>query len=150
MLQIRQAQCRRDSILYDHGDADKTRQYVEGHVQRSHGGAHGPRRLDSYRQKRVSIVASAVVLFECVSREMQILFYILITNQNAIYGFCFLRKHFGTVLNYLRDGTAPLPEQRQELEELVAEAKYFLVSELVAQAEDALRQKDDEVTPICR
>jgi len=59
-------------------------------------------------------------------------------------------KHFGTVLNYLRDGTAPLPEQRQELEELLAEAKYFLVSELVAQAEDALRQKDDEATPICR
>ena len=54
------------------------------------------------------------------------------------------------MLNYLRDGTAPLPEQRQELEELLAEAKYFLVSELVAQAEDALRQKDDEATPICR
>ena len=66
------------------------------------------------------------------------------------YNYSSTRKHFGTVLNYLRDGTAPLPEQRQELEELLAEAKYFLVSELAAQAEDALKQKDDEVIPICR
>ena len=70
--------------------------------------------------------------------------------QPVVLLFSLLRKHFGTVLNYLRDGSAPLPEQRQELEELLAEAKYFLVSELVAQAEDALKQKDDEVIPICR
>jgi len=59
-------------------------------------------------------------------------------------------KHFGTVLNYLRDGAAPLPEQRQDLEELLAEAKYYCVKELETQVEEALRLKDDEVTPICR
>ncbi|XP_065745589.1 BTB/POZ domain-containing adapter for CUL3-mediated RhoA degradation protein 3 [Phocoena phocoena] len=35
-------------------------------------------------------------------------------------------KHFGTILNYLRDGAVPLPESRREIEELLAEAKYYL------------------------
>ena len=32
-------------------------------------------------------------------------------------------KHFGTVLNFLRDGSVSLPETRRELMELSAEAK---------------------------
>uniref|UniRef100_A0A8C1FND8 Uncharacterized protein n=1 Tax=Cyprinus carpio TaxID=7962 RepID=A0A8C1FND8_CYPCA len=40
-------------------------------------------------------------------------------------------KHFGTILNYLRDGVVPLPESRRETEELLAEAKYYLVQGLV-------------------
>merc|ERR1712179_39208 len=39
-------------------------------------------------------------------------------------------KHFGTILNFLRDGNVPLPETRIELSELRAEAKYFCVDEL--------------------
>ena len=39
-------------------------------------------------------------------------------------------KHFGTILNYLRDGGVPLPESRREIEELLAEAKYYLVQGL--------------------
>merc|ERR550534_3404222 len=31
-------------------------------------------------------------------------------------------KHFGAILNYLRDGTIPLPDTRRELMELQAEA----------------------------
>jgi hypothetical protein len=36
-------------------------------------------------------------------------------------------KYFGTILNFLRDGSVPLPETKRELEELLQEAKYFCV-----------------------
>lgn len=39
-------------------------------------------------------------------------------------------KHFGTILNFLRDGSAPLPESPRETAELLAEAKYYCVAEL--------------------
>ena len=32
-------------------------------------------------------------------------------------------RHFGTMLNYLRDGVVPLPETKKETQELLAEAK---------------------------
>lgn len=48
-------------------------------------------------------------------------------------------KHFGTVLNYLRDGVVPLPESRRETEELLAEAKYYLVQGLVDECQAALQ-----------
>ena len=32
-------------------------------------------------------------------------------------------KHFGIILNYLRDGSVSLPEVKKECEELLAEAK---------------------------
>uniref|UniRef100_A0A914E0P4 BTB domain-containing protein n=1 Tax=Acrobeloides nanus TaxID=290746 RepID=A0A914E0P4_9BILA len=41
-------------------------------------------------------------------------------------------KHFGTILNFLRDGTVPLPECKTEVQELLAEAKYYCLQELVA------------------
>ncbi|CAH8587813.1 unnamed protein product [Schistosoma turkestanicum] len=47
-------------------------------------------------------------------------------------------KHFGTILNYIRDGSAPLPENRKELEELAMEAKYFCVKGLCLACEEAL------------
>lgn len=37
-------------------------------------------------------------------------------------------KHFGTILNYLRDGTVALPESARDLAELYCEAKYYLIS----------------------
>ncbi len=50
--------------------------------------------------------------------------YAFVETEIMIYIFAyFYRKYFGTVLNYLRDGSVPLPEQRQELEELLAEAR---------------------------
>jgi len=50
-------------------------------------------------------------------------------------------KHFGTILNYLRDGAVPLPETRRETEELLAEAKYYLVQGLADECTAALQVK---------
>lgn len=42
-----------------------------------------------------------------------------------------------------------LPETRQELEELLAEAKFYLVEDLVTQCEEALKKKSDDILPCC-
>ena len=62
-------------------------------------------------------------------------------------------KHFGTILNFLRDGNVPLPETRIELSELRAEAKYFCVEELADACEKGMKDKDangHDVVPVCR
>ena len=63
-------------------------------------------------------------------------------------------KHFGTILNFLRDGDVPLPETRREICELQAEAKYFCIDELTEVCEKAVKnmKKDNilEVEPRCR
>ncbi|GCC20293.1 hypothetical protein chiPu_0018861 [Chiloscyllium punctatum] len=58
-------------------------------------------------------------------------------------------KHFGAVLNYLRDGAVPLPETNREIEELLAEAKYYLVQGLVEECQAALQQKET-YEPFCK
>jgi BTB/POZ domain-containing adapter for CUL3-mediated RhoA degradation protein len=57
-------------------------------------------------------------------------------------------KHFGTILNYLRDNTFPLPENTKEMAELLAEAKYYCISELAEYCEQAIRTMDTD--SICR
>ncbi|VEL14975.1 unnamed protein product, partial [Protopolystoma xenopodis] len=47
-------------------------------------------------------------------------------------------KHFGTILNYLRDGSAALPDSRQDLEELLAEARFFCIEGLRNSCEETL------------
>nr|CAG4634900.1 EOG090X090D [Alona affinis] len=61
-------------------------------------------------------------------------------------------KHFGIILNFLRDGSAPLPESPREIAELLAEAKYYCVGELVAACENTLkrRERERDVEPACR
>ncbi|XP_006811229.1 BTB/POZ domain-containing adapter for CUL3-mediated RhoA degradation protein 3-like [Saccoglossus kowalevskii] len=59
-------------------------------------------------------------------------------------------KHFGSILNYLRDGSVPLPESKREISELLQEAKYYLAQGLVEQCELNLLKKKQEVDPICR
>ncbi len=63
-------------------------------------------------------------------------------------------KHFGTILNFLRDGDVPLPDNRREVLELQAEAKYFCIDELSELCEKAGKnmKKDNlpDVEPICR
>lgn len=54
-------------------------------------------------------------------------------------------KHFGTILNYLRDGAVPLPESRREIEELLAEAKYYLVQGLVDECQAALQVGTEDI-----
>jgi len=63
-------------------------------------------------------------------------------------------KHFGTILNFLRDGDVPLPDSRRETLELQAEAKYYCIEELNEICEKAVKnmKKDNlsDVEPICR
>ena len=64
-------------------------------------------------------------------------------------------KHFGTILNFLRDGDVPLlSDSRREILELQAEAKYYCIEELNDHCEKAMKnmKKDNllEVEPICR
>ncbi|KAF6097787.1 TNF alpha induced protein 1 [Phyllostomus discolor] len=58
-------------------------------------------------------------------------------------------KHFGTILNYLRDDTIILPQSRQEIKELMAEAKYYLIQGLVNMCQTALQDKKDSYQPVC-
>ncbi|XP_065274481.1 BTB/POZ domain-containing adapter for CUL3-mediated RhoA degradation protein 2 isoform X2 [Emys orbicularis] len=58
-------------------------------------------------------------------------------------------KHFGVILNYLRDDTIALPKNRQEIKELMAEAKYYLIQGLVDMCQAALQDKKDSYEPVC-
>ncbi|CAJ0579099.1 unnamed protein product, partial [Mesorhabditis spiculigera] len=40
-------------------------------------------------------------------------------------------RHFGLILDFLRDGTIPLPNCRYEVEQIMNEAAYYLVQDLV-------------------
>ncbi|XP_074602605.1 BTB/POZ domain-containing adapter for CUL3-mediated RhoA degradation protein 3-like [Brevipalpus obovatus] len=44
-------------------------------------------------------------------------------------------KHFEKILNFLRDGSVPLPDTRMELEELLVEAKFYQIQELIDRIE---------------
>ncbi|KAF4520134.1 hypothetical protein B566_EDAN010290 [Ephemera danica] len=59
-------------------------------------------------------------------------------------------RHFGTILNYLRDGSVPLPDSYREVAELLAEAKYYCIADLVESCELALVKREREAEPICR
>jgi len=59
-------------------------------------------------------------------------------------------KHFGKILNFLRDGSIPLPDLRCELAELLCEAKYYLVQGLVQQCEVLMEKRAVDIDPICR
>lgn len=59
-------------------------------------------------------------------------------------------KHFGTILNYLRDGSVPLPESKQHLEELLQETKFYLLDELSSEISNELSKKDEPYQAACR
>ncbi|XP_034253016.1 BTB/POZ domain-containing adapter for CUL3-mediated RhoA degradation protein 3 [Thrips palmi] len=59
-------------------------------------------------------------------------------------------NHFGSILNFLRDGCIPLPESAKETAELLAEAKYYCISDLAESCERALQKKQRDAEPICR
>ncbi|XP_065167779.1 BTB/POZ domain-containing adapter for CUL3-mediated RhoA degradation protein 3-like [Atheta coriaria] len=59
-------------------------------------------------------------------------------------------KHFTTVLNFLRDGSVPLPESTKDLAELQAEAKYYCITDLAESCAQALARKHAEVEPLCQ
>ena len=58
-------------------------------------------------------------------------------------------KHFGTILNYLRDGSIPLPDNKKELLEIQTEAKFYLMTELVEMIETKLKT-ETALVPICK
>ncbi|CAI9615907.1 unnamed protein product [Staurois parvus] len=58
-------------------------------------------------------------------------------------------KHFGTILNYLRDDTIALPKNRHEIKELMAEAKYYLIQGLVDKCQAALQDKNESYEAVC-
>lgn len=61
-------------------------------------------------------------------------------------------KHFGSILNYLRDGSTSLPDSPKAAAELLAEAKYYCISELAESCERMINQRDRNTKPepICR
>lgn len=59
-------------------------------------------------------------------------------------------NHFGSILNFLRDGCIPLPESVKETAELLAEARYYCITDLAESCERALQKKAKEAEPICR
>ena len=59
-------------------------------------------------------------------------------------------KHFPLILNFLRDGAVPLPQNEVELQEVLTEAKYYCIEQLVEICEKALEKKKEEHDPICR
>ncbi|XP_019854127.1 PREDICTED: BTB/POZ domain-containing adapter for CUL3-mediated RhoA degradation protein 3-like [Amphimedon queenslandica] len=59
-------------------------------------------------------------------------------------------KHFGLILNFLRDGSVALPESKKECTELLAEAKFYLIDDLSDAVELQLAKLKDEYEPGCR
>jgi BTB/POZ domain-containing adapter for CUL3-mediated RhoA degradation protein len=58
-------------------------------------------------------------------------------------------KHFGIILNFLRDGSCILPESMTSLAELLAEAKYYCIEELAESCERAIENKRKEFHSVC-
>jgi len=68
----------------------------------------------------------------------------LVTEKNvtAIPGWVVLDRcgrHFALVLNFLRDGSVPLPEDQRELDEVLKEAQYYQVQGLVQHCLSAMQ-----------
>ncbi|KAA8584962.1 hypothetical protein FQN60_003656 [Etheostoma spectabile] len=59
-------------------------------------------------------------------------------------------RHFGLVLNFLRDGSVPLPEEHRELDEVLKEAQYYRVQGLVQHCLSAMQKQKDVFETVCR
>ncbi|XP_037333048.1 BTB/POZ domain-containing adapter for CUL3-mediated RhoA degradation protein 1 [Pungitius pungitius] len=59
-------------------------------------------------------------------------------------------RHFELVLNFLRDGSVPLPEDHRELEEVLKEAQYYQVQGLVQHCLSAMQKQKDVFETVCR
>jgi BTB/POZ domain-containing adapter for CUL3-mediated RhoA degradation protein len=58
-------------------------------------------------------------------------------------------KHFNSVLNFLRDEHVALPNKTHEIAELLAEAKFYLISPLIEACQQALRLRQCKIEPQC-
>ncbi|KAL7860573.1 hypothetical protein AOLI_G00169220 [Acnodon oligacanthus] len=52
-------------------------------------------------------------------------------------------RHFPLVLNFLRDGTVPLPETQRELEEVLNEAQYYRLQGLIQHCLSTLQKRSE-------
>ncbi|KAK5885168.1 hypothetical protein CesoFtcFv8_018904 [Champsocephalus esox] len=59
-------------------------------------------------------------------------------------------RHFGLVLNFLRDGSVPLPEDHKELDEVLKEAQYYRVQGLAQLCIGAMQKQKDVFETVCR
>eukprot|EP00064_Thunnus_orientalis_P015371 superscaffoldBa00002838_g15423 len=59
-------------------------------------------------------------------------------------------RHFSLVLNFLRDGSVPLPEDHKELDEVLKEAQYYQVQGLVQHCLTAMQKQKDVFESVCR
>nr|XP_046272054.1 BTB/POZ domain-containing adapter for CUL3-mediated RhoA degradation protein 1 [Scatophagus argus]XP_046272055.1 BTB/POZ domain-containing adapter for CUL3-mediated RhoA degradation protein 1 [Scatophagus argus]XP_046272056.1 BTB/POZ domain-containing adapter for CUL3-mediated RhoA degradation protein 1 [Scatophagus argus] len=59
-------------------------------------------------------------------------------------------RHFGLVLNFLRDGSVPLPEDHRELDEVLKEAQYYQVQGLIQHCLSAMQKQKDVFESVCR
>ena len=126
---VRPSQHRRHALLHDDGNAHEARQHAQGHVQRSNGRAARFRR-------RVSAACANSDVKKIVSLSQG---WVLIDRCG---------KHFAKILNYFRDSSTPLPEAQQDLEELLAEAKYYLIEDLERQIQTRLMMLRDPCPPM--
>ncbi|XP_076832560.1 BTB/POZ domain-containing adapter for CUL3-mediated RhoA degradation protein 2 [Brachyhypopomus gauderio] len=58
-------------------------------------------------------------------------------------------KHFGLILNYLRDGSLTLPKSKQSIKELLAEAKYYHIQGLVDLCQHELQDNKQKEKALC-
>lgn len=59
-------------------------------------------------------------------------------------------RHFGIVLNFLRDGSVPLPDDHRELDEILKDAQYYRVQGLVQHCLSAMQKQKDVLETVCR
>uniref|UniRef100_A0A3P9PS99 Potassium channel tetramerization domain containing 13 n=1 Tax=Poecilia reticulata TaxID=8081 RepID=A0A3P9PS99_POERE len=59
-------------------------------------------------------------------------------------------RHFGLVLNFLRDGSVPLPEDHRELDEILKEAQFYRVQGLIQHCLNAMQKQQDVFESVCR
>ncbi|PAV88098.1 hypothetical protein WR25_09108 [Diploscapter pachys] len=63
-------------------------------------------------------------------------------------------RHFSLILDFLRDGFVPLPDCRMEVEQLLCEARFYLIQDLISECELWLnshgqRNIDSEPSYVC-
>ncbi|KAJ8402594.1 hypothetical protein AAFF_G00366770 [Aldrovandia affinis] len=59
-------------------------------------------------------------------------------------------RHFGLVLNFLRDGSVPLPDSQRELEEVLTEAQHYQIQGLVQHCHTTLKKRMEGFEGACR
>lgn len=59
-------------------------------------------------------------------------------------------KHFNSILNFLRDEHVALPDKTHAIAELLAEAKFYLISPLVDACQQGLRLRQCKIEPRCQ